>query len=144
SGGYSTSAVFGNAAPLAPVEPEELKAWEAGIKSNLGDRFDFTAAAFWYDYSNQQVSSFIERNGAVINVINNAAASTIYGAEFTGNFYVTDALSLHTGVALTHGRFDEYRAAVVNVPRIVNGVPVGNVGVTRDVSGNALPRTPDW
>jgi iron complex outermembrane recepter protein len=149
SGGYDPSAIplFGPG-DIAAVKPEKLTAYEVGIKSAPTRRTNFTASAFYYDYTNQQVDAFVPLNGVPLNVTENAASSKIYGIDLEGSVPVTDDLRVHTGISVLHARFASFPNAVVSVPnyQLVNGVsvPVGNNQLAENVTGNELPRTPDW
>lgn len=58
--------------------PETLWSYEAGMKGTFADgRVRINATGFYYDYKNLQVSKVV--NATV--PIENAAASTLYGAE---------------------------------------------------------------
>jgi iron complex outermembrane recepter protein len=149
SGGYDPSAIplFGPG-DIAAVKPEKLTAYEVGIKSAPTRRTNLTASAFYYDYTNQQVSAFVPVDGVPLNITQNAASSKIYGVDLEGSVPVTDGLSLHTGISLLHARFESFPNAAVSVPnyQLIDGVsvPVGNSQVTENVKGNELPRSPDW
>ncbi|MBQ1540431.1 TonB-dependent receptor [Caulobacter sp. CCUG 60055] len=72
-----------NAGQINPFRPEVLWAYEAGFKADLLDNaLRINGAAFYYDYSDQQVLSVIidPLNGAIGRIIN-APKSKIYGAE---------------------------------------------------------------
>lgn len=148
SGGYDVVSILGARGELVPVLPEKLKAYEVGLKSSLSRSLDLALSTFYYDYSNQQVTTFVDQGGAVVGVTRNAAASKIYGADFQGTLKATDELSFRSGISVLHARFADYPAAVVTVPAfgVVNGVltGIGNTQESRNVKGNRLPRTPDW
>ena len=146
SGGYDATGVLsGKPVPigLTPVKPEHLYAYEAGIKSApAGGAFDISVSGYYYDYKDQQVTSYVNVGGVVAGVTGNAAASEIYGADIEGGVRVTPELRLHTGISLIHARFTNYTAAVVNIFDPTG--PFGLIAVNRDSTGNRLPRTPDW
>ena len=54
SGGFTTYNT-GTAQGISPFKPETLWAYEAGFKWNLPDHVHLNAAAFHYDYTDQQV-----------------------------------------------------------------------------------------
>jgi iron complex outermembrane receptor protein len=148
SGGYDVVSILGATGELVPVLPEKLTAYEIGVKSAPSRTLDLALSAFYYDYTNQQVTTFVDQGGAVVGVTRNAAASEIFGADFQGTLRATDELSFRTGVSVLHARFVDYPSAIVTTPAFgnVNGVltGIGNTQVNQDVTGNRLPRTPDW
>lgn len=143
SGGFITSGLAG----LTPFDPENVTAYEVGLKTQPSNALRFNAAAFFYDYSDQQVLTIVQQaNGVQAQVTRNAATSEIYGLEADLQADLTDELSATVATSLLHARYTDYRNALVQVPRTVNGVVClcGNVGVTLDASGNQLIRAPDF
>jgi len=66
-------------------QPEELRAWEAGVKSRLsGGRATVNAAAFYYDYANLQLSGSAIVSGAPRFVTQNAGQARSRGLELDG------------------------------------------------------------
>lgn len=132
--------------------PEKVKAYEVGVKSLLANRLRVNAAGFYYKYSDQQFNGLITlcRSGLCfpIGIRENAASSTIYGLDLDASAQVTDEFSLGAGVEWLHARFDKFRNAIIDRPRPLascpNQVPCGNMDVAADVTGNPLPRAPDW
>lgn len=62
--------------------PEDIKAYEAGFKTEWLDRtLQINGALFRYDYKNLQVSRIIIAGTAPVSLITNAASSTINGAD---------------------------------------------------------------
>lgn len=142
SGGYDASSL-GTTAFL----PESLHAYEVGVKSAPSQYLDFNAAAFYYDYTNQQVQTTVIKNGAPLGLTTNAASSHIYGGELSATVRPTSEFSVTTGLALLHARYFKYPNALVDEPVQLAGAPVpclcGNVATTINATGNALPRSPD-
>ena len=66
-----------------PAAPEEVLAYEAGFKAALADdTLRLNVAAFFNDYSNQQVQiSYVTEDGDLVSQVVNAAESEIYGLE---------------------------------------------------------------
>ncbi len=133
SGGFSLNS------PTAPAyDPETLKAFEAGIKSELFDRtVRFNAAAFYYDYTDVQVNQYLN----AVNVLTNGAKAEIYGVDVDFEVHPTSALTLRASAALLHSEFTDYRNAAFWTPRLdANGIPNGGlVATTGDATGNKLP-----
>ncbi len=116
----------------ASFDQEEVTAIEGGFKSDLADgAVRINAAAFWYDYEDLQVSTFI--NGLTLTT--NAAEATIYGAELEGTFLFDDSLEINLGVSILDAEYDSFTDRQGNnpdgSPRVLN------------LSGNTLPNAPD-
>lgn len=119
-----------------PVLPETLGAWSAGFKySNNGLVLD--GDVFHYDYENMQVQSCCNLDR--VGVLQNAAASRIYGGELSGAMTFGEHLEGNFGIAYTHGRYTSFPGAQAFAPR-ADGF--GNMQVTVDATGNPTQRTP--
>ncbi|MFO1466293.1 MAG: TonB-dependent receptor [Steroidobacteraceae bacterium] len=92
------------------VNPELLKSYEVGIKSQLlGGKLRLNGDFFYYDFTDQQV--FVLASGAgglPFQQLSNAAASSLYGAELELAYRPVSALMLQAGVGLTHSKFDKF------------------------------------
>ncbi|MBB4641146.1 TonB-dependent receptor [Rhizorhapis suberifaciens] len=148
SGGYNSPAFT----PLDPLRPEELTSYEAGLKANgLNGRIQFSAAAFYYDYKDIQVSYVNAATGGI--GAQNAASARIYGLEMNTSLRVTDALTLHAGGLVERARFRHYTGAAIYCPKADASpgypgcpAPVDDVGLapgTADLSGGRIPRAPE-
>lgn len=88
-----------------PVDPEFLNALELGWKTSFFDRtLTMATAAFYYDYTNLQVSQITP--GGVIT--DNAASATIRGFEVESQWSPTPSFYLQASAAWTDARYDEY------------------------------------
>ena len=87
SGGYNLLA------PLAPsYQPETLKAYEAGFKSELFERnVRLNAAAFYYDYKNIQVSQIINN----LSTVSNGAKARLYGLDVDVEARLAERTTVH-------------------------------------------------
>jgi iron complex outermembrane receptor protein len=137
SGSYNLSS-----AKSPPVSPENVKAYEAGFKHQQ-DRFQFSGSAYYYDYSNLQVTSYVLLPGSstLSSLLQNAAQAHIYGAEGDTTYRITDNLTAHVAGAYTHGRYKKYVGAVgfTNNP---NGISYINIPI--DASGKKMIRSPEF
>ena len=98
-GGYTSSS------GITYIQPETVNAYEAGAKGRFFDRrLTLAAAAFYYDYQNQQVQD--TRPGPVSFLVN-APKSEIYGAEVEATLRVSPALSLNGAVGLLHATYQK-------------------------------------
>ena len=78
-----------------PVNPEFIDAYEAGVKTSLaGGRVQLNGAAYYYNYSDLQVSRI--EAGSLVTV--NAAAAKIKGAEFDFLANATSQLQFRGGM----------------------------------------------
>ena len=125
----------------ALVKPEKLKAYEIGIKSEPTRWFNFDAAIFRYKYSDQQLASYHVVNGLPLGTIQNAASSSIYGADLEGNLKPVPEFTIHAGISLLHAKYDSFPNASVNLPAPGNA---GNINFPADATGNTLERAPKW
>jgi iron complex outermembrane receptor protein len=110
--------------------PEELIALEAGAKTRwLDDRLTVNAAAFYYDFTDLQVSTAVFQDGTYLFGVDNAAKAELYGIDADTSFQASERWYLHAGaVWLGKREFVEY----------VNDFQ-GDV-----LTGNELVRSPEW
>lgn len=138
SGTYNTVA-----AQATPVQPEEIKSYEGGIKSEVTDTVTVDAAAFYYDYTDLQVATIYNLpNGTYTQVINNAANAKIYGTELNANWRATPEFSVTFGGTYLHARYADFTTASLDVPIYVNGLATGNTNLKADASGNTMIGAP--
>jgi len=105
------------------IKPEELNAYEVGIKSEwLDHRLRFNGAAYYYDYKNNQVLTYLF---AVAQLIRNAPA-THKGGEFELEYAPTEGLRLGLGAAY--------------VDATVHDIDARGTGVTGDYTPSNAPR----
>lgn len=122
SGGFNpdyvrTSVTFG---------PERVTSYEVGAKADLFDRaLRFTGAAFYIDYDDQQVNSFV--NAAFL--IQNAGKSTIKGVEAELSIRPLDRLHVTGSVGYADATFESF--------------PNCN-GPNTSCAGNRLPYVSQW
>ncbi len=110
SGGFTAYNTL-NPNALTPFDPEQLTALETGFKATLVDgRLLLNAAAFYYDYEDQQVQSaiFDAGTGAIVGRIVNAPSSEIYGVEVEATFDITESLTIGQTFAYKKGEFDSF------------------------------------
>lgn len=113
-------------------DPEEISAWEVGAKSDwLNKRLRVNASAFYYDYQDLQVSTFINN----LTLTTNAAEATIYGIE--GEIIGRPLENLDIGLmfSLLNAEYDDFSDRLGNNP---DGTPR-----VLDLSGNTMPNAPE-
>ena len=133
-----------------PVQPETLKAFEAGVKAMFFERrLRANLAAFSYKYTNLQVSQVT----ALVILLENAAAARIYGAEAEITALPTDNLELGLSGSWLHARFSEFSSINPNIcpggfdaSQLSNGLYpcLDNAQNLQNLKGNALPQAPDF
>jgi iron complex outermembrane receptor protein len=125
SGGFNFTAVVPGG-----FDPETLWAYELGVKasSQNGD-FRLNAAAFYYDYEDLQVQSFVVP-GQVDTT--NAASADVAGFELELAAQLTGGISLGANLAYLDAEYSSYTEA-----------PASGGG-TADASGNRLNSAPEW
>ncbi|MFA5632413.1 MAG: TonB-dependent receptor [Porticoccaceae bacterium] len=134
--------VVSSGVPAAPVEPEEVDAYEIGMKGDFFDRrLRLNLAAFYYDYKNIQ----LQRIDAGVALLLNAAEAEMRGFEVDGQFVVTDNLNLRFGLAYLDTEYTDFPGCLINTPSpVANGaLGPGNIRASGDCSGNELVRAPD-
>ncbi|WP_313172147.1 TonB-dependent receptor, partial [Massilia oculi] len=90
-------------------QPEELRAWEAGLKSRLlGGRLSFNANAFLYDYTNLQLSGTAIVAGAPRILTSNAGVARSRGLELDGEVRVGSNGRLSYGATLLDAHYVSY------------------------------------
>lgn len=139
AGTYSTSA------PLAPVSPEKITAYEVGAKLNQG-AVRAEVSAFYYDYKNLQVSSFAIQGTATQTVVN-AVSSRIYGVDATFAARLGSAVNVYAGVAYLHARYRNFTGARGNSISSTDGRNIIDSSLNyapQDWSGLQMVRSPDW
>lgn len=125
----------------AYVEPEEMTAYELGIKTTLFEEcVSLSAAAFLYDITNLQVQYISVQNGGIVS-FENAGSARVMGLEFDSTTEVFpsvfDSLVFTLGAVYLDAYYTDYRNAT--------GWP-NNLGVltnNNDFTGNQVERTPE-
>jgi len=97
------------------VRPEKVKAYEVGAKTSWWDnRLTFNIAAFYSDYTNQQLqvqTNVLTQSRAFVNV----GGSEIYGAEIEVVARPTEYLRLDAGLGYTHTEITKINVGTPNV-----------------------------
>jgi len=129
--------------------PEQLNAYEAGLKTELFDRrLQFNTAAFYYDFKNIQFQRVV---AGVVTTVNGPSAK-LYGleAELTGR--VTPNLTVRANGGYLHTRIGDFPNAP-NTFRLDNGFngtkPFCDMMTDPDcepynAQGNQLPNAPKF
>jgi iron complex outermembrane receptor protein len=136
SGGYNSTQPS-----LANFDPEILKAYEVGAKTEFLDhKVRLNGAAFYYDYTGIQLTKLTTDNQVQFY---NGPPATSYGLDLDFEAQVTRALRLDAGASYIHARFMSSTPSVqYNVPN--PSFPGGSTPSFASADGNQLPYTPQW
>lgn len=126
----------------AKYASEELINYEIGFKSQLaGGRINLSGAVFLLDWEEFQVQTNRLEDpsdiSSAISTTQNAEEASAQGFELELLALLTEGLTWSFNVGYTDAEFDDYEDAVLKGE--TNGLP--NVV---DVTGQPLPRTPEW
>jgi iron complex outermembrane receptor protein len=131
SGGFNTG-LSTSLSQLTTVDPEQLDAYEIGLKSEWFDhRLTANANIFYYDYSDIQVNLLTVNNGVLTTALTNGAKGKVKGAELELEAQPTDYLHLRAAVSFLDTEYTDFKNTNPNT-----GV------VTGDYSGNSFVRSP--
>lgn len=148
SEGFKSGAFDATSVPYSPdgtppgyVRPERVNAYEVGVKTKPTAWLRLDAALYDYNFADQQAQAFVLKNGIPLGSIENAASSKIRGAELDADVLLSRDLRIHTGLSYLHARYTDFPNAIVSVPSPENA---GTTQTSEDVSGNTLPRAPNF
>ena len=136
SGGFDSSSCND------PYEPEQVKAFEVGLKSTLaGGRATISATVFFYDYEDLQVQQI---EGLQLNVTN-AAQSEVYGLELESSFIISDGFQAAIRYSFLSAEYDEFVDCDTLLFPGNCSAPATALGLSvfEDLSGNPLNRAPE-
>ena len=128
--------------------PETVDAYELGLKGNLFDRrVSFASDLFLSKYKDQQVTTQVVVPSGIASSVDNAGASTLYGAEFEAKAAFSQNLSGTVAVGYIHAKYDTFsRFVPAGAPNPVNPsqtIPAGGQIVNvADLYG--FQNTPQW
>lgn len=147
SGGFQTEYVSIPASLRAgaPIDnrfdKETVEGGEIGFKARLmGGDLSLNTAAYYFEYSNLQLSRFDP--ALVANFLENIGAATSQGVEFdlTYSPYSIEGLTITAAGAYNDARYDEYIAPCWNGMTPAEGCNLATN--TQDLKGEQLPRAP--
>jgi iron complex outermembrane receptor protein len=117
SGGFF-SGVATNSGQLKPYKPETLRAFEVGVKQRAAS-VQWTAAAFYYDYTDVQTFIRDEAGGLPIQRLGNVGEATIYGADLSASWSpaAVEGLTLSTSIGLLESELGAFTSSTGPVPK---------------------------
>ncbi|HXW10295.1 MAG TPA: TonB-dependent receptor [Steroidobacteraceae bacterium] len=133
-------------------DPENVKSFELGLKGSAWDgRATYNLAAFYSDYTDQQITRQEPTATGVASFVDNAGSSTIQGVELEGAVAFTDQFSLTYGIGWTDAEFDEYASFTVvsGTPVPIDYADIAHFQNTPEWNGNVAltylqPLAPNW
>lgn len=104
SGGFNADS------PVVEFQPEKLWSYEIGSKTRFaGGKANFTAAAFYYDYSDIQLrTSYFPPTGGAFVRITNAASAELFGGELALEADLNPHFSVTIGATYLSNSVDGY------------------------------------
>lgn len=145
SGGF----YFGPPSFPNSYEPEEVEAYTIGSKNQFFDnRLRLNAEAFYYKYSDQQVTTAVYASLASYVVTVNAGRASIKGAELEADYLLAENTRIGGNVQYLDATYDSLiipsvinqRTGCVNRPDPQNPLPSSLI----DCSGMTAPLSPEW
>jgi iron complex outermembrane receptor protein len=126
AGGFNGGFLF-TPPPKISYDSETVLAYEIGLKGDfLENTLRLNMAAFYYDYSDMQVFTFINTGGLPTQVLDNASDAEIYGVELEADWQATERLGFFLGLGLLDTELKDFQS------------------VGEDYSGNQLPLAPEF
>ncbi|CAN5418189.1 TonB-dependent receptor [soil metagenome] len=123
-----------------PVDPEQVKSWEIGIKSDPAPWIRTNFAAFTTQYDNIQIfARSPDPNNASV-ILQNAASAQIKGIEGDVTLRPIPGLNVIVSASYLDATYDKFPLAQSFVARAGGG----NTAVIIDASGNRLTRVPEF
>jgi len=119
-------------------KPETANAFEVGSKNRFfADTLQWNLAAFYDDYTNQQVAAYTTlATGQPVALTLNAGSSHIYGAESDLIYRFTPGWTADLTVDYLHARYVDFLA----IADPSDPAAHGNV----QLAGNTPPQAPEW
>ena len=161
--GFKTGGFFVANPPDNTFAPEKLTAYTLGTKNRfLGNRMQINVEAFYWDYTDQQVTfvgGIRTANGTFANggVTVNAGKSRIYGAEVEFAYQLFDNGQFTANVQYLNGKYNSLQTANFSGPGnpiptgcVVTGSRLANPGINNarffdtDCSGKPTVQSPKW
>jgi iron complex outermembrane receptor protein len=117
--------------------PEEIQAYEAGLKSRwLASRLQLNLAGYYYDYTGYQLSYYYYVANVPQFVTANVPGTTeVYGLEAEGLFAISRSARLDASLSYQKSSFGE---------ALVATSCAGGACTFTNLAGLSLPRTPEW
>jgi iron complex outermembrane receptor protein len=122
-----------------PVDPEQVKSWEIGVKADPLPWLRTNVAAFTTNYQDIQIFARSPDPANASVILQNAASAKITGIEGDVTLRPVPALNIVLSAALLDAKYDSFPLAQSFVARPGGG----NTAVIIDASGNRMTRVPE-
>jgi iron complex outermembrane recepter protein len=119
-------------------QPETLTSYELGYRGPIMRGLRIDTALFYYDYSNMQLSSLLNINGAPTLVTTNAGKSTIFGFEFEAIVNPAPNHEFRFGFDITNAKYKNFCPGGTGTANPLDPCTTG----TPDFKGQPLDRSP--
>jgi iron complex outermembrane recepter protein len=139
SGGFNGRG--NNVLTLGPYNPEKVKSFELGMKSEfLDNRLQLNVALFHTKYQNKQEDVvFPDPTGATVTIVQNAASATLKGFEVEAKARPTKGLTLGFNLGYLKSGYGSY----FDLAPLLDGPNAGQLAAI-DKSDFLLRRAPKW
>ncbi|MDB5676741.1 MAG: TonB-dependent receptor [Sphingomonas bacterium] len=97
-GGYTSSS------GITYIAPERVDAYEVGVKGRYFGMLTLSAAAFYYNYKNQQVQ---DTRAGPVSFLVNAPKAEVYGAEAEARLRVSPMITFTAAAGYLHSTYKE-------------------------------------
>jgi iron complex outermembrane receptor protein len=109
SSGYRSGGINPRTSEINVFAPEDVKSYEAGIKSEFFNRrVRLNLAVFQTDYSNQQINQFLAGSGGVTSLIVNAGKVQFRGVEAELTALPVEGVSIDGSIGYTDPNYKRY------------------------------------
>jgi iron complex outermembrane recepter protein len=128
---------------LAVIEPEDVKHYELGIKTNPTDNFTFNITYHNSDIKNYQANVQSPELGVNRGYLANAEEVNVHGLELDANLRAGSHFSFYGALAYTDAKYVKF----TNAPLALEETGLTENGVQKafkDISGGVLPGISKW
>jgi iron complex outermembrane receptor protein len=135
-GFFNNAAIAALIGRPAVVDEEFVWNYEVGAKTtNLDGRLVINVAAYYLDWSNQQVrQTFIDAQGQASTIATNAGQTEGWGFELESTYAMSENFILNSSLARTKAEYKQFDEDTFTAQL---GIPVSQ-------TGNQTPRFPNW
>ncbi len=156
AGGFTTFTIAAN----PETKKETVDAFEIGLKKTIAQQFTLNAAAFYYDYKNDQIPVSVQNaQGLISSQLFNLKDVHISGVELEGVWRPTDALVLSANYSHLNAEISKPGACIEDTvdplatqpgantsgcsPAVTNATTGATVtAATQNLKGQKLPEAP--
>lgn len=139
STGYKAGGYFDGTGPNNTFDPEDITAYEVGLKSTIFDKsVILNLDGFYYDYENLQVSTYadVTNSGVLSQVTLNAGEARSYGLEAEMRGMLSEWVSFDLSAGYLKAEYTSFY--------LESGDQFSGLGNPVDYSGNPLARSPKF